>query len=151
MLKNEGCTFITGHPAAWKCPTETGWDTCQDALKHQVFQISFTCTDPPHHAKILKIESAIGCRRYVNRPGEYLCPSWGQVTECERVALVSNGLVKRCISGEKQDMDKLLASQGCKETVPGKYACTTQQGYGLCDRERSKGHALSCEPPGNQK
>ena len=101
---------------------------------------------------MLQIEAAIGCRRFVNRPGEYLCQSWGQVTECERVAANSNGLVKRCISGEKQDMDKLLASQGCKETAPGKYACATQQGYGLYNREKSQGHAMSCEQAGdNQK
>lgn len=98
QLFNLGCT--KGPNGGITCPTKMGYFSCEYYRKQGNIKAT-SCIANFDLASFSKVEanlSDLGCKRFLGRPGEYICESWAGGDACDAAVKTNNGLVTKCFT-----------------------------------------------------
>jgi hypothetical protein len=117
QLFNQGCGKSSG--GGINCPTKNGYFTCEYLRKAGKIKAA-PCAANFDLAAFNKIEANLidqSCKRFVGRPGEYVCESWAGGDTCDNYVKTSNGLVTKCYTPRTNLINSYKNSFGREPTA----------------------------------
>lgn len=103
QLSDLGCNPVLGLPNQITCTSKAGYFDCEFYRKEGKIKVT-ACIANFDLAGFNAIESTLvklGCKRFVGRPGEYLCEDWNGGDYCDDAITKYKGLITKCYTPRK--------------------------------------------------
>ena len=148
QLFNVGCGKVPGKPAEITCPSQFGYELCEDFRKKGQLKVTacHTGIDQIAFAKAQADLFGRGCSAFLGRGGEYICQTLNGDEACRNYMKQGNGLVTHCVSVKQSEMEQDLAKHGCIrfQGKSDEYQCQDSDGMKACQNYRIDGRLKAC-------